>query len=193
MCKMEDRPQITKKLSNINQEDVNTKDGVATEAVEHTLVIQDKAMIQTPSVQISDNKSIADKPSISNTTVTLDDLLREEISIVSDQESTSATTDQGITSSPAVNHDSNSSENDFPSALLLSENPARSDNDYDMLEDLTGVLNEDRTNGANLDSLERAIIYELMQNNSTIITQEDTQFASSPMTFETQTTIINYT
>ena len=41
--------------------------------------------------------------------------------------------------------------------------------------------------------MENAIIYELIQQNSTIITQEDTQYATSPKNFETQNTLVDET
>ena len=56
-----------------------------------------------------------------------------------------------------------------------------------MLEDLTVALNEDRTNGANPDSLDSIVVYELLKNNSAIFshgTQEDSQCARSPRTLE---------
>ena len=98
--------------------------------------------------------------------------------LLSDQESSSVTADQETNSNPAMNQESNSTENEFPSAILLLKKPIRSEDDFDMLEDLPVVLNEDRTNGANPDSLEDVVIYELMKNKSAItphIIQEDTQ------------------
>ena len=81
----------------------------------------------------------------SSMTITLDDLLMEETPIVSDQESTSLTTDQETTPSQAVNQESTALENEFQREILLSENPVRSEDDFDMLEDLKGFLNEDRS------------------------------------------------
>ena len=72
----------------------------------------------------------------------------------------------------------------MPSASLLLDKPIRSEDDFDMLEDLT---DEGRTNGANPDSLEEVINYELMKNKAAImsnIVQEDTQCVTNPMVLQ---------
>ena len=107
------------------------------------------------------------------------ELAKDNRLIVPDQEIAAA--------AELTNQDSNSTENEFPSDILLSENPIRSEADLDMLEALTVALNEDRTNGANPESLESIVVYELLQNNSAILshnTQEDSQCTRSPRTLE---------
>ena len=76
--------------------------------------------------------------------------------------------------------------NEFFCAILLSQNPIRSEDDYDMLKDINLAKNEDRTNGVAQDSMDEALIYNIMPSPKTIQNIEDTQRAIKPIQLEEQ-------
>jgi hypothetical protein len=133
----------------IETRDEASETGVTKEAVENTPVIPEATENRTPPCIIEEavetTPVILDNAEAGNTSESpnKDNSTREMTPCMSDL-------------------DSRSTENEFPSAILLSENIIRSEDDYDMLEGITIVMREDVTNGAAQDSLDEIIIYEIM-------------------------------
>ena len=73
---------------------------------------------------------------------------------------------------------SNSTVNEFPSSVLLSENLFPPEEDFDMMEEITTATTEDRTNGIAPDSMDEAIIIKIMKTTLQIGQNEEAQFAA---------------